>query len=128
MAETVNWSFSSAIDKGPTLSGSDRFQVDGYDKLSVTLPAGNLDTKVDILPSGSAGPIRLLVVKASTYDAAVIGMRSGSCGNTMYGLFCAAADAATSAANRRLRAGIMVVTCTGTKVPTRDRRTRTAAL
>lgn len=83
MAEHVNWSFTASIQNGPAVAGSDTFEADAYDKLSVTLPAGELDTKVDILPPGSAGPVLLLVVKASIYSDQVSFSTTGDGGRTV---------------------------------------------
>lgn len=68
MAENINWSFSASVQGGPTVAGSDGLEATAYDKLRVTIEAGNLDKKIDILPPGASGPVLLLVIRASTYS------------------------------------------------------------
>lgn len=68
MPETINWSFSVGAVDGPRVSGSDAFEVDAYDKVSVVLPAA---ADVPVQPATDAGKVHLLVIRASAYDAAI---------------------------------------------------------
>ena len=68
MAENINWSFSVSVQNGPTVAGSNKLEATAYDKLRVTIDAGNLDKKIDILLPGATGPVLLLVIRASAYS------------------------------------------------------------
>ncbi|QBX56726.1 hypothetical protein EXE58_15520 [Nocardioides seonyuensis] len=60
MTEKLIWDVTVRAEDGPQLSGSGVLEVDAYDKLSVTVPAGG-DLDVDLGP-GSAGLISCLVL------------------------------------------------------------------
>ena len=71
MTETINWSFSVAVDKGPRLTGFAPESVDAYDKASVVLPAGGAAVTVELQPTATADRVSLVLVAASVYTGGV---------------------------------------------------------
>ncbi len=61
MPETVNWTVSVQVPAGPRLSQSGAFSVDAYDKVDVSVAAGQSDVAVELQPGG-AGQVHVLVV------------------------------------------------------------------
>lgn len=64
MTEKLIWDVTVRAEGGPQLTGSGVLEVDAYDKLSVTVPAGG-DLDVDLGP-GAAGLISCLVLLPET--------------------------------------------------------------
>ena len=60
MTEQVNWSYAVQVSGGPTLAGAGMRLVDGYMKLSLTVPA-NGNKSIEVLPDAGA-PVRILVI------------------------------------------------------------------
>jgi hypothetical protein len=66
MPETIIIDIAAAVASGPTIKAGRTVVVDGYDKLSVSVPDGASGLEVDIAPGG-AGSVKLLLVTSSAY-------------------------------------------------------------
>lgn len=66
MAEQMLWSVMVKAGNGPTVSASGSFDVDAYDKLTVTVAAGA--SQVVELGPATAGSIRCLVISPAVPD------------------------------------------------------------
>jgi len=60
MTEQVNWSYAVQVAGGPVLAGAGVRAVDGYVKLSLTVPAGGTQS-LEVLP-GTGGAVQVLVI------------------------------------------------------------------
>jgi hypothetical protein len=65
--KNLNASASFQIPGGPTLSATASVEIEAYDRIDITLVPGDNNKIVEIQP-GSAGQLRLLVIKSSLYD------------------------------------------------------------
>ena len=63
MPNTITYSFTANVSGGPSLTESASLDVEAYDQIEVTVPAGG-STTVDVQP-GDGG--QLLVITASDY-------------------------------------------------------------
>jgi hypothetical protein len=70
MPETINWSVTFDAVLGPRIAEAGTQAVEAYDKISVQLEAAATDVDVDVQPSATAGDVQLLVITASSYEAA----------------------------------------------------------
>jgi hypothetical protein len=78
MPETIIVTVTAEVASGPTLKESRTLSVDAYDKITVAVPDGTTDLDVELQP-GSAGSMRLLVIKSSVYgDALSYTVNSGT--------------------------------------------------
>jgi hypothetical protein len=64
MATKINWSLSVQVVGGPTFGAAQSFEVEAYDPIVVTIPAGGTDIGVDVQPS-DADQVRLMLVRAN---------------------------------------------------------------
>lgn len=65
MAEKINWNFVVQALNGPSVSGAGNLEVEAYDKIAVTITAG--ETKqVNLVPSGT---VSLLVINPVVSNA-----------------------------------------------------------
>ena len=65
----ARWSVELAIADGPRVRSDSTLTIDGYDRITVTVPKANGGAKtvtVQVQP-GAAGAVTLLAVNASTY-------------------------------------------------------------
>ena len=60
MTEQVNWSYAVQVSGGPTLVGAGMRPVDGYVKLSLTVPAHGTQS-IEVMP-GAGGAVQVLVI------------------------------------------------------------------
>ena len=65
MAEKINWNYVVQALDGPSLSAAGDVEVDGYDKLKVTL-ADNATQQVDLVPSAA---MLLLIINPASPSA-----------------------------------------------------------
>ncbi|MEQ1529012.1 MAG: hypothetical protein ABL925_06830 [Methylococcales bacterium] len=65
MAEKINWNFVAQALNGPSLSGQGTLEIDAYDKITVTIGAGNAQ-QVNLAPSGA---VSLLIINPATPHA-----------------------------------------------------------
>ena len=70
MPETIVLTVAAEVASGPKLMEGRTLTVDAYDKISVTVPDGTSNFEVELQP-GSAGSVRLLIVKSSQYGDAL---------------------------------------------------------
>jgi hypothetical protein len=66
MAEKISWTLSAEVDKGPRISVSDALWVDAYDKIGVTVGAGE-DETVEVQPGG-AGRVQFLLITTKQFS------------------------------------------------------------
>lgn len=72
MPETINWSITFDAVLGPRIAEAGTQAVEAYDKISIHLAALTTEAvEVEVQPSSGAGDVRLLVITASSYEAAV---------------------------------------------------------
>jgi hypothetical protein len=71
MPETINWSINFDAVLGPRIAEAGTQTVGAYDKISFHLDSAATDVDVDVQPSTTAGDVQLLVITASSYEAAV---------------------------------------------------------
>jgi len=62
MAEQINWNFVTQALNGPSLSGQGDLEFDAYDKIEVTITAGDTQ-QVNLVPSGT---VSLLIINPGT--------------------------------------------------------------
>lgn len=67
MSQQLSWTYSVAAVGGPTVAGDAKLEVDAYDCLHVSIPAGG-NAAVDILP-GPSPDVQLLVINPSKPSA-----------------------------------------------------------
>ncbi|MDH4274259.1 MAG: hypothetical protein OEW08_04395 [Gammaproteobacteria bacterium] len=65
--KNLSASTSFQIPGGPTLSATTSLEISAYDRIDVTVNAGDASEVVEIQPS-AADKVRLLVIKSSVYD------------------------------------------------------------
>lgn len=68
MSSTVNLSLRVSVASGPSISISKAVTVEAYDKIDVTVAAGDSDKVVEIQP-GASSQVQILLIKASEYGA-----------------------------------------------------------
>lgn len=68
MSSTVNLSLRVSVASGPSISISKALTVEAYDKIDVTVAAGDSDKVVEIQP-GASSQVQILLIKASEYGA-----------------------------------------------------------
>jgi len=66
MSSTVNLSLKVSVASGPSISISKAVTVEAYDKIDVTVAAGDSDKVVEIQP-GASSQVQILLIKASEY-------------------------------------------------------------
>ncbi len=67
MSNNVNATIKISVTGGPSVSISESFTTEAYDKINVKVEAGASDREIDIQP-GQAGQIQLLAIKSSKYS------------------------------------------------------------
>lgn len=70
MAESVTWMYSASALRGPSVGASDTLEVDAYQKINLTLPAGGPAQSVTIGP-GTWADVNALIVSASDLGGVV---------------------------------------------------------
>lgn len=71
MPESISWSVTFDALLGPRIAAAGTQVVSAYDKINLQLAAGATAVDVDVQPSATAGDVELLVITASSYEAAV---------------------------------------------------------
>jgi hypothetical protein len=66
MSSTVNLSLRVSVASGPSISISKAVTVEAYDKIDVTVAAGDSDKVVEIQP-GASSQVQMLLIKPSEY-------------------------------------------------------------
>ncbi len=66
MSEKINWTINVQVVGGPKMSASQTVTVDAYDKIGVTVPAGETDKEVEVQP-GPAGRLQFLLVSSDQF-------------------------------------------------------------
>lgn len=64
MGVKINWSVNVKVDGGPTSAAAATIDVEAYDPIVVTIPAGAAGVEVDVQP-GDANQVQLLLVRAN---------------------------------------------------------------
>ncbi len=64
MAAKINWSVNVKVDGGPTLGAAATLDVEAYDPIAVTIPAGASGVEVAVQPS-DVEQVELLLIRAS---------------------------------------------------------------
>lgn len=70
MAESVTWMYSARALRGPSLGSSGTLEVDAYQKINLSLPAGGPAQQVLVGP-GTWADVSALVISASALDGGV---------------------------------------------------------
>jgi hypothetical protein len=66
MSEKINWTLNVQVVGGPKISESDTILAEAYDKVQVTIAAGDSDVEVDVQPGGS-GQVQFLLISSDQY-------------------------------------------------------------
>jgi hypothetical protein len=86
MPETLQWAFNAQLMNGPSISFSDNFLVEAYDKIDVEIDpeAGGTPASKDVeVQPGAAGRVLFLLVTASSYDPPLTYEVDGSAARTL---------------------------------------------
>src|SRR5262245_43437101 len=78
--EKINYSCTLQVKAGPSIPIAGTLDVDGYEKLDITVPAavGNTAGSADVaVAPGALSAVKLLIITASTYDGSVRFQTSG---------------------------------------------------
>jgi hypothetical protein len=66
MSEKINWTLNVQVVGGPKMSASRTETVDAYDKIGVTVAAG--ETEVVEIQPGNAGRVQFLLISSNEFD------------------------------------------------------------
>jgi hypothetical protein len=67
MAENINWTLNVQVVGRPKMAASKTVDVDAYDKIQVTVDAGDLDKVVAVQPGAKKGRVTFLLINSDQF-------------------------------------------------------------